>query len=243
MQAGCTPLTELAIGQKVRVVVMPHPQHFLVSMRPSAISAADKTTGSDFSESVRKTLVVGDRVAGTIDEAKDDHLYVSLPNDVRARVHCLHASDNPNVLACLPEKIAVGSVVYGHLLEVQTEEKHVSMSLLPSTFARLHKGGPVPKVCFALCHGSSDHHAFATLYPVAEVTVHCVSQSGLHNRWTQARSTCSNNLIPMLPNPVLVMMCMLIRPSTCSIGPVSQSQKDTYKVSNMAATGWLLPIS
>lgn len=139
-------MAQLKAGQDVRVVVLPQTHHFLLSMRPSAIAAAEAASGGAFAKALETALSVGQEVAGAVDEAKTDHLYISLPNDVRVRVHCLHASDNPAALGCLPEKFPVGSVVRGRLLEVDTERKHVSMSLLPATFAPLCKGGPSPKV-------------------------------------------------------------------------------------------------
>lgn len=147
MQVGSKPLSQLKTGQVVRVVVLPQSHHFLLSMRPSAITAAESAAdSSDFAKAVMKPLSVGEQLAGTVDEAMDDHLYIVTANDVRVRVHCLHASDDPSALACLPETLPVGSVVRGRLLEVETERKHVSMSLLPDTFAPLCKGGSSPKV-------------------------------------------------------------------------------------------------
>lgn len=151
VQVGTKPLSQLKTGGEVRAVVLPHNHHLSLSLRPSAIVAAETTeSASDFAETMVKPLAVGQVVAGVVDEAKAEHLYVSLPNERRVRVHCLHASPDPEALACLPEKFAVGVVVRGRLLEVDMDRKHVSMTLLPSTFAPLSKGGPAPKVCL-LC--------------------------------------------------------------------------------------------
>lgn len=156
MQVGSKPLSQLKAGQEVRVVVLPQTHHFLLSMRQSAITAAELSADpSEFTKAVMKPLAVGEELAGAVDEAMDDHLYVVTANDVRVRVHCLHASDDPGALACLPEKLPVGSVVRGRLLEVETERKHVSMSLLPEGFAPLCKGGPSPKVSHFLFHSVS----------------------------------------------------------------------------------------